>query len=112
MAAMSLQGPHRFRIGGINPQLGIVSELRHLAGEDEVQVIDVDDRKEGPQYWPLGNTTVNSSPVRWHTIDEDSLPPSCQQVFNLGSNIALEGQEAHFSHQPFVKDLFKGSAYV
>ena len=42
-----LQGPHKFRISGINPQLGIVSELRHLAGEAEVQVIDKDDKKEG-----------------------------------------------------------------
>ena len=49
-----LQGPHRFRICGINPQLGIVSELIHLAGEAEVQVIDINDKKEGPQTDPCG----------------------------------------------------------
>ena len=53
MAARSvpLQSPHIFRICGINPQLGIVivSELRHLAGEAEVHVIDINDKKEGPQ---------------------------------------------------------------
>ena len=43
-----LQGPHRFRICGINSQLGIVSELRHFAREAEVQVIDINDKKEGP----------------------------------------------------------------
>ena len=34
-----LQVPHRFRINGIYPQLGIVSELKHLAGEAKVQVL-------------------------------------------------------------------------
>ena len=63
-----LQGPHRLQKSGIKPQFGIVSELRYLAGEAEVQVIDVDHKKEGPHNWPLENTTANSGPVRRHTM--------------------------------------------
>ena len=101
-----LQGPHRLRISGINPQLSIVSKLKHLGGE--AQVIDVDDEKEGPQSSPLGNTTVKSGPVRWHTIDDDPLPPSCQPVPYSGTNIALDAQIANFLHEPFIRDFGRG----
>ena len=55
-----LQGPHRFRICGINPQLGIVSELRHLTGEAEVQVIDIYHKKEGPKTDPCGTPELTA----------------------------------------------------
>ena len=95
-----MQGPHRLRICGINPQLGIVSELRHLAGEAEVQVIDINDKKEGSQNRPL------------HTIDDDPLPPSCQPILYPRSNIALDAQGSNLPHEPFVRDFIEGFAEV
>ena len=84
---VTLKGAHIFLISCINHYLNIVNELRHLAGE--AQVIDIDVEKEEPQNWHLGNTTVNSGPVRGYTTEGDSLPPSCQPVLHLGSHIAL-----------------------
>ena len=55
-----LQGPHSFRICGINPQLGVVSELSHLAGEDEVQVIDMDKKRRGPKTDPWGTSLLTA----------------------------------------------------
>ena len=92
---------------GINPQLGIVNQLRHLTGEAEAQVIDVDDKKKRLRNWPLGNTSVNSGSVRGHAVNSDPLPPSCQLVLNPGIKIILAIKGENLPHKSFVKDLIE-----
>ena len=76
-----LQGPHRFWICGINPQLGIVSELRHLAGESEIQVIDIDGKRRGPKTDPWRTpllTAVQSEGTPLMTPFASFLPTNSQ----------------------------------
>ena len=97
-------------LAALNSSLLSSGNFRHLFGEAEVQVIDVDDNKEGPRNWPLGNTTANCSPVREHTIYEGPLPPSCPPVFNPGTNIALDAKGTKHLHEPLVRDFIGGIA--
>ena len=60
----------------------------------------------------MGNTTANSGPVRGHTIDDDTLPSSCQPILYPGSNIALDAQGSNLPHGPFVRDFIKGFSEV
>ena len=41
------------------------------------------------------------------SVNNDSLPPSCQLVLNPASNIAWNAQAANPPHEPFVRDLIK-----
>ena len=84
-----LQSPHRFWIAALIPSLVSKGNLHTLLAE--VQVIHIYDKIKGLQSPPLGNTTAKSSPVRRHTIYDDPLPPSCQPIFDPGSNTGSLG---------------------
>ena len=70
--------------------------------------------KTGAPKLTLGNTTVNSCPVRGNTIDDDPRPSSRQSVLNPCSNTftALDDQCLNIPHEPFVRDLTEGFAEV
>ena len=88
------------------PSLVLSANLRYLAREAEVQVIDIDDKKEGPQNWPLGTPLLRAqsegTPIHhwWYP-----LPPSCQPVFYQAESFRCPG------HKPFswafCKELYQ-----
>ena len=107
-----LQGPHRFRICGINPQLGIISELRHLAGEVEVQVIDINDKMRGPKTVPCGTPLLTAVQSEGTPLTMTLCLLHGQPILYPGSNIALDVQGSNLPHEPFVRDFIEGFAEV
>ena len=106
-----LQGPHRFWICGINPQLGIVSELRHLAGESEIQVIDIDGKRRGPKTDPWRTpllTVVQSEGTPLMTPFASFLPTNSQ----FRQEHWLDAHGSNLPREPFVKDFIKGFSEV
>ena len=89
------------------PQLGLVSELRLLAGKAEV-VIDVDHKKERPETDPCERSVLTA-------VQSKGTPFTltlCLLPFNPGRNIDLDAHCPKIPHEPFVRDFIEGLAEV
>ena len=107
-----LQDPQRFHISDINPQLGIVSELKTPCWRGRSPGHWYRWQKGGAPKLTIGNTTAESA-VRGNTniplmITLCLLPASQFSIMQQ----ALDAQGTNLPHEPLVRDFIKGLVEV
>ena len=80
--------------------------------ERQVQVINVNDKKDGPKTDPWGTPLLTAVQSEGTPLRMTSLPPSCQPNLNPGSNIALDDKGSNLLHERFVRDSIEGFAVL